>query len=225
MLKLYSVEKDDQPSGIDREGLLDALLKLARSQFGENTEYFDIYGPYGIPKGQPVRLEAFLSRLKERGHNRYQGYRGYSPSDNDDLVSRFGFRTSFDSPSSEGYKLNTVVIDWLADDFQLDEATVVRQISASLPVSYGFSEDIPELFDVLAESPFKRPLLGSVSTSTNANYQAWQRRSSGLLDGEIRGIYSRNYLTELQLRHRDCRHMTDPEKVADGLYVANRKPQ
>ena len=76
--KFFSIGKEQD--GMNRQALVESLLELFESDFGELPKEFVIHGPYGIPKGRHIGIRAFKNKLKLKGHEKYYALSGKTDS-------------------------------------------------------------------------------------------------------------------------------------------------
>ena len=209
-LRLVALERADEDC-IDRPALLEAITKTWRSTVGNAPLSYDIYGPYGIAKGRTVGLQAFENKLQRKGH---EAYSGYSANDG----QRAGFHVNFFGSPPYGVRFLEIVFWFASSELQIDPSKIVQGISEVARIDYGYVSELPGNYDVFAEAPIKRGIFGiSVDVGNNPLSQ-WYKSVHLITEGQVRDIYSINFLNQKQVDA--LRHHCDVQvsAIAQELY-------
>ena len=198
---------------VDRPALLDVLLSVWRDHVGNMPEWFDIFGPYGIVKGQSIGLNAFMSKLKKRGHTDYDGYVAMNEQHGGFCVSFF--KTP---PYEAGF---CEIVLWFRPAVKgIDVVEVVRQIAAVVPVDYGYSNELRKDQDPVTESMRRRGLLGGITTDVGTNsLSQWHRKVRTVADGSLRDVYRINFLNRRQIERLREFDRPDVTRITDDLHA------
>jgi hypothetical protein len=196
-----------------RPELLEVLLSLWNDSVGHPPEWFDIFGPYGIAKGQSIGLNAFKSKLKKRGHADYHGYVAVSEQYG-------GFGVSFFEAPPYGISFCEIVL-WVKPVIEeIDWLGIVRRLAFAIPIHYGYLSDLAENQNPMTESRIRRGLLGGVTVDIGTtSLHHWHHRIQTIAEGGIRDIYRLNFLNRQQLYRFQQFDNLDAKQVTDDLYA------
>ncbi|WP_395008078.1 hypothetical protein [Undibacterium sp.] len=183
-VKLYSIGVNQE--AIDRSELIDVLLEVCKTSFGEYPKEYDIYGPYGIRKGASVGLKAFRNKLAKFGHEKYYGLIGFTDN-------RFGFQLSF-SHQIEKVSFSELIV-WYSDKIDRKNfEDICQPLLETFNVSSGFEIDIPEDYSVSSETKIRRGWL-STSVVVSFEHKKWIKDVS---EGCVRGLFRNNIFNRQQ---------------------------
>lgn len=202
-LRLYSVSPIGEPRLLDRAKLVEGLLSTCDKFFGATPTKFDIYGPYGIPKGRGVGIKAFRNKLAKRGHGDYYGLSG-------GIGEPFGFWCFFMSEKEGqlGWDELVVWFDFEAQGIEVPE--LAKTILSFFPANYGYVKEFPADYLVPSESRPKKTFWG-VTYIGDPEYGNWASRISTVLEGRVRNVYRFNLINPAQIQ--SLRSLGFPEPV------------
>lgn len=208
ILRLVSLAAADRGQ-IDRPVLKDAVLEGFLHALGGQPDEYDIDGPYRIPKGRTIGLQAFEHKLKEKGHDTCFGYRG-------ETRGECGFQVSFfDAPPYPTGFCEIVV--WRHNGSgAMDSHSFVQHVARAIPIDYGYQAELPGNVSPPSEAPVKSSLFG-MSTTVGGELAEWRRSVGRVLEGEVRAIYPLNFLNRRQLECLGARGVQASE-ISNGLY-------
>ena len=126
-LKFYCVHASNREAHIDRPALVDGLIAACETYFGQPPKKFDIGGPYGIRKGQPVGIRSFRNRLAKRGHEDY--YALWAREEDS-----FGFDCSFRRLTSTEYTFSELLFwfDWYLERSPAAARAFLRELDHAI---------------------------------------------------------------------------------------------
>jgi hypothetical protein len=196
----------------DRPALVEILLQAWSEAAGCLPDSYDIYGPYGIPKGRGVGLRAFRNRLRDRGHADDYGYLAADEQ-------RGGVYVSFLESPPYPADFCEIVLWFRSSVAEVDAAAIVSRIAAVIPIDYGYLSELNENQAPLGESIIRRHLFGGTSIEVGNNaLSRWHRNIHAISSGGLRDIYRLNFLNQKQLaRLRQCGDV-EAEPITGDLY-------
>ncbi len=211
-MKAYSILDADGQEKIDRPRLVEVLIEVCRNIFGKTPADYDIYGPYGIPKGKTIGQQAFLKRLQDKGHDKYTGYTASVPNE-------FGFTCSFYSRSDTSSCAFVELVFWYgASQFAVDLPHLTKIIANAFPINYGYVLDLPDNYDVMMEMPIKKGIFGT-SVSTNSKQYKWHQSVGRITEGGVRDLYRYNLLNPSQVDALGKMGIVGAVEVVSGISV------
>ena len=210
-IKLYSVSSPERRVTILRDALVDMILGQCERYFGGMPTQFDIHGPYGIPKGRSIGLQAFRNKLVRRGHADYYALNGEIPGS-------FGFSCLFDARTRTAHVYTELVFWYLVSLHQVNVELLVASLSRSFPIDYGFVIDLPPDYSVVMESKIKKTMFGA-GVSTNKEFHRWRGEINTVLTGKVRGLYPYNFLNDAQVNELLSLGFPQASSLVPGLSI------
>ena len=111
---------------------MDGLIAACETYFGQPPKKFDIGGPYGIRKGQPVGIRSFRNRLAKWGHEDY--YALWAREEDS-----FGFDCSFGRLTSTEYTFSELLFWYETKKHDARILDIATDLIKVFPVDYGLS--------------------------------------------------------------------------------------
>jgi len=189
-LKFYCVQASNGDAHIDRPALVDGLIAACETYFGQPPKKFDIGGPYGIRKGQPVGIRSFRNRLAKRGHEDY--YALWAREEDS-----FGFDCSFRRLTSTEYTFSELLFWYETKKHDARILDIATDLIKVFPVDYGFVADFPDNYSLSWESAIKKTW-SSWTTEPNVEFNLWKDNIASVFDGHVRKLYPYNFLNPVQ---------------------------
>jgi hypothetical protein len=194
-LKIYSSVSKDRPSSIQREKLVDTLLKIFATCYGEMPKLLDIDGPYGIPKGRPVGVKRFINLLQSKGYDKFYGLT-MSDKNHGAWIHFLDTAHELDKKGWDfGYQ--ELIIGHKRPLFSCDLLQVAAEIYKTFEFDYGYIAKLPDNYDLMNESKIKRTF-GMISTTNSPTDWTWRNNTNRILDGAIKDVYPTNLLNQAQ---------------------------
>lgn len=194
-LKIYSSVSKDKPSSIQREKLVDTLLKTFETCYGDMPELLDIGGPYGIAKGQPVGVKRFASLLQSKGYEKFYALT-MSDKNHETLIHFLDTAHELDK-TGEDFGYQELVIGHKRPLFSCDLLKVADEIYSVFEFDYAYITQLPENFDIIKESRVKK-MFGVISSVDSPADWTWRNNTNKILTGAIKDVYSTNLLNDIQ---------------------------
>lgn len=188
VLKLYLSVSKDRPSPIEREQLVDTLLKCFEDCSGQAPKQLDIHGPYGIAKGRTVGVKRFLNLLQTKG---YEKFYALTMSDkNQDVWIHFMDTAHELDTMAWDFGYQEIVIGHKTPLFLCDLQHISAKIYNVFPFDYGYITELPNNFDLIDESKIK--------SSVSITDWPWRKNTNKILTGAIKDVYPTNLLNDGQ---------------------------
>jgi hypothetical protein len=210
-LKLYSVSPIGRPRALDRAALIEGLLSGCELFFGSAPSKFDIYGPYGIKKGQGVGIKAFRNKLAKRGHEDYYGFSGGIGE-----PAGFWYFSMDQKDGKSGWDHLVVWFDLRTK--RVEVLDLAQAVMRCFPANYGYVKDFPADCLVPSESRPRRTLFG-LSYVGDPEYAHWTSRIPLVLEGKVRNIYRYNLLNSAQAHWLQSLGLPEPVPLFGDVSV------
>ena len=153
----------------------------------------------------------FRSKLERRGHDDYYAIDGWFPGS-------FGFSCLFDARTGTEHLYSELVFWYHLATKVVDVVSLASRLSSAFPRDYGFVVDLPEDYDVMAESKIETTFFG-VSVKSNEQLFQWRGEIGGVLKGKVRGLYQYNFLNDAQAEELRYVGLPQASRLKDGLNV------
>lgn len=194
-LKIYLSVSQDRPSSIQREKLVNTLLKTFETCYGETPKLLDIHGPYGIAKGRPVGVKRFINLLQSKGYDKFYGLT-MSNKSHEAWIHFLDTAHELDKKGWDfGYQ--ELIIGHKIPLYSCDLLQVSADIYNSFEFHYAYITQLPDNFDIIRESKIKK-MFGVISTADSPTDWIWRKNTNKILTGAIKDVYSTNLLNEIQ---------------------------
>jgi len=212
-IRLFVLQTDGR-AALDRPRMLAALLQAWQEAIGHPPDELDIYGPYGIAKGSTVGLKAFHTKLRDKGHAKYDGYSGG--------FQRSGFIVTFFRSPPYGTNFVEIVLWFDNDDLKVDAVNFVDKLACEVEIDYGFVTQLGDNLCPRSEAEIKRGIFGGMSIQVGTNsLSRWHQQVETILDGAVRDIYPQNFLNDRQLDRLRQLTTVQSTAVGQGLHLVD----